>query len=112
MLRGTRYTLSTYSNVNSFRYLDRSQIEAHTSFSSRLQLNSQFRWTPLIQVSQESHSLPFTNQMTAYHKQPVFKQSDEDQLTDLLLQEALSGSDYDFYYDYKSVPSAECPFHG
>lgn len=51
--------------------------------------------------------------MNEFSKRRYF--SDEmsyNELIDCLIFEALKGTDFDYYYDYKCLPSTKCKFHG
>ena len=99
------------STLPPFDKLIDEDILEFTNYSFNLQLKSPFRWTPLIQ--KKIPSKEFYLKMKEFSKRRYF--SDEqsfNELIDTLIFESLKGSQFDYYYDYKCLPSAKCKFHG
>ena len=100
-----------YSPLPPFNKLQDEDIYTFTNYSFNLQLKSPFRWTPLIQ--RKLPTKEFYYKMQEFSKRRYF--SDEqcyNELIDALIFEALKGTPYDFYYDYKCEPSKKSQFHG
>jgi len=93
-----------------FSKLDQGHIEAHTNYSIPHQLFSPYRWTPLIQKVKPS--IQFHERMYQFRKVRGWEDHHTKELVDAFLFEALKGTDYDYYYDYKCEPSKGCKFHG
>jgi len=101
----------TFTPLPPFEKLQDEDILTFTNYSFNLQLKSPFRWTPLIQRKMPSKE--FYLKMKEFSKRRYF--SDEmsyNELIDTLIFEALKGTNFDFYYDYKCLPSTKCRFHG
>jgi len=93
-----------------FAQLDQTYLRAHTLFSLENQLYSPFRWTPLIQRYRPS--LKFHEEMYRFSKVRNWDENHTKELVDCILFEALRDTDFDYYYDYKCLPSKYCKFHG
>ena len=94
----------------SFSKLDQGYIHSHTNYSLFNQLYSPYRWTPLLQKIKPS--IEFHERMYQFRKVRGWDESHTRELIDAILYEALKGTDFDYYYDYKCMPSKQCKFHG
>ena len=94
----------------SFVRLDDDFIKAHTSFSMENQLYSPFRWTPLIQKHPISDE--FMAGMKRMSRVTNWKEHHSKELVDIFIFEALKGTQFDYYYDYRCMPSKACLFNG
>lgn len=50
--------------------------------------------------------------MKQFKKKKLFEETDEPELIDTFLFQALKNTGFDYYYDYICQPSKDCPFHG
>ena len=100
-----------YSPIPPFHKLIDEDILLFTQYSFNLQLRSPFRWTPLIQRKPPTNE--FYNKMKDFSKRRYFSDSESySELIDTLIFESLKGTEFDFYYDYKCLPSKKSEFHG
>lgn len=100
-----------YTPLPPFSHLQDEDIFEFTNYSFNLQLKSPFRWTPLIQKRLPTKE--FFLKMKEFSKRRYFSDDQSyNELIDCMIFESLKGTDFDYYYDYKCLPSEKCKFYG